>query len=138
MAPPCSPIWPRAAGQPVSTAGLLPSIAALFTESIFSPDNARYVRSDDDIYPPAVAARLPRGTRVLVTCGTADTNVPCWTTAPELAALARSGTTGPGLQVLPGIDHLLHPAGTPTNDQILAPAAVVALQDFDRPYASSP
>jgi uncharacterized protein len=125
------------AGQPVSTAGLLPSIAALFTQSLFSPDNARYVRSDDDIYPPAVAARLPPGTRVLVTCGTADTQVPCSTTSPLLAALGTAGTTGPGLQVLPGLDHFLHPAGTPVNDAILAPAAVAALHDFARPYAEA-
>jgi uncharacterized protein len=124
------------AGQPVDTSGLLPAVADLFTEALFSPDNARYTRSDDDIYPPAVAGQLPRGTRVLVTCGTADTNVPCSTTPPLLAALARAGATGPGLRVLTGVDHLLHPAGTPVNDPILAPAAVAALQAFARPWAS--
>ena len=124
------------AGQPVNTAGLLAPVATLFTEALFSPANAGYTRSDDDIYPPAVAARLPRGTRVLVTCGTADTNVPCSTTPPLIAALARTGATGPGLQVLTGVDHLLHPAGTPANDAILAPAAVAALQAFTRPWAT--
>jgi hypothetical protein len=123
------------AGQPVSTSGLLPSIAEQFTDVFFSPDNQRYVRSDDAIYPPAVATRLPRGTRVLVTCGTADTNVPCDTTRPLLAALARAGTAGPGLRVLAGVDHLLHPSGTPTSDPILAPAAVAALEAFARPWA---
>jgi alpha-beta hydrolase superfamily lysophospholipase len=122
-------------GQPVDTSGLLPAIGELFTDALFSPYNARYTRSDDAIYPPAVAARLPRDTRVLVTCGTADTNVPCSTTPPLLAALARAGTTGPGLRVLSGLDHLLHPAGTAVNDPILAPAAVAALQAFARPWA---
>lgn len=124
------------AGQPVDTSGLLAPVAALFTTALFSSVNARYTRSDDDIYPPAVAARLPRGTRVLVTCGTADTNVPCSTTPPLTAALARAGTTGPGLRVLTGVDHLLHPAGTQDNDAVLAPAAVAALQAFARPWAT--
>jgi pimeloyl-ACP methyl ester carboxylesterase len=124
------------ARQQVDTSGLLAPVAALFTDSLFSSANARYTRSDDDIYPPDVAARLPRGTRVLVTCGTVDTNVPCSTTPPLIAALAQAGTTGPGLQILTGLDHLLHPAGTPVNDPILAPAAVAALQAFGRPWAT--
>jgi pimeloyl-ACP methyl ester carboxylesterase len=121
--------------QPINTSGLLPAIGQLFTDALFSPDNARYTRSDDEIYPPAVAARLPGGTRALVTCGTADTNVPCSTTPPLLAALTRSGATGPGLRVLAGLDHLLHPAGTPVNEAILAPAAVAALRAFARPWS---
>jgi uncharacterized protein len=124
------------AGQPVSTTGLLPSIAALFSQVIISPVNARYTRSDDAIYPPSRAARLPAGTRVLVTCGTADQNVPCDTLPPLLAALARAHTAGPGLTILPGLDHLLHPAGTPENDAILAPAAIAALRQFLAPWAS--
>jgi uncharacterized protein len=123
------------AGQPVNTSGLLQPVAELFTDALFSPANVGYTRSDDAIYPPAVAARLPRGTRVLVTCGTEDTNVPCSTTGPLLAALARAGTTGPGLRVLAGLDHLLHPAGAAVNDAILAPAAIAALQAFARPWA---
>jgi uncharacterized protein len=124
------------AGQPVSTAGLLPPVADLFNQALFSPVNARYTRSDDAIYPPAEAARLPAGTRVLVTCGTADQNVPCGTLPPLLAALARAHTAGPGLQVLPGLDHLLHPAGAPANDAVLAPSAIAALREFLAPWAS--
>jgi hypothetical protein len=117
------------AGKPVDTSGLLPPVTALFT-SLFSPANARYVRSDDAINPPTVAARLPGGTRVLVTCGTADTNVPCSTTSALVAALARARTAGPGLRVLQGLDHFLHPAGAPVNDAVIAPAAEAAIQQF--------
>jgi uncharacterized protein len=124
------------AGQPIDTSGLLQPVAEQFTDVFFSPVNARFTRTDDAIYPPAIAARLPRGTRILVTCGTADLNVPCSTTGPLLAALARAGTTGPGLRVLADVDHLLHPPGTPVNDPILAPAAITALQAFARPWAS--
>jgi alpha-beta hydrolase superfamily lysophospholipase len=123
------------AGQPIDTSGLLPVVAEQFTDVLFSPVNVGYTRSDDAIYPPAVAARLPRGTRVLVTCGTEDQNVPCSTTGPLVAALARAGSTGPGLRVLAGLDHLLHPAGTAVNDPVLAPAAIAALQAFARPWA---
>ncbi|MGH3627182.1 MAG: alpha/beta hydrolase [Sciscionella sp.] len=122
--------------DPINTTGLLPSIAALFTKSLFSTANARYVRSDDAVYPPAVGSRLPRYTRVLVTCGTADTNVPCRTTLPLLLGLAHARTGGPGLRVLPGVDHLLHRAGTPTNTRTLAPAAVTALHAFTRPWTN--
>ncbi len=124
------------AGQPVSTTGLLTPIAAFFAQSLFSPANARYVRSSDAIYPPAVAARLPAGTRVLVTCGTADQNVPCDTLPPLLAGLARARTTGPGLRLLPGLDHLLHPAGTPENDAVLAPSAIAVLRAFLAAWAT--
>lgn len=119
--------------EPVDTGGLLPGIAALFTHDLFSHVNTRYTRSDDAIDPPAVAAQLPRQTRVLLTCGTADTNVPCLTTPPLLIGLALAGTTGPGLRVLSGVDHLLHPAGIPTNAAVLAPAAVAVLRAFARP-----
>jgi uncharacterized protein len=83
----------------------------------------------------ATAARLAAGTRVLVTCGTADTNVPCGTLPPLLAGLRHARTAGPGRVTLFGVDHPLHPAGTATNDQILAPSAVSALRAFLGPYA---
>jgi uncharacterized protein len=122
------------AGQPVSTTGMLAPIASLFTGSLFSAANARYTRSDDAVVPAAVAAELAPGTRVLVTDGTADTNVPGDTLPALLAGLRRAPTSGPGLVTLTGVDHLLHPAGTPTNDAILAPAAVTALRSFLAPY----
>ena len=117
------------ARQPVDTTGMLPGVAALI-QGVFSHANARYVRSDDAIYPPATAARLPAHTWVLVTCGTADANVPCSTLPPLLAGLTRAHATGPLLRLLPGLDHYLHPAGTPVNTAILAPTATATLRDF--------
>jgi acetyl esterase/lipase len=116
------------AGRPVVTSALLPAVVNLLTPILLSPVNAAYVRSDDAVYPPAVAARLPRGTRVLVTEGTADQNVPPSTITPLVHALAAAGTTGPGLRLLSGVNHLLHPAGTANDDQVLAPSVVTALQ----------
>ncbi|GGU89132.1 alpha/beta hydrolase [Streptomyces albospinus] len=121
------------AGRPVDTSGLLPSLSALLN-GMFGPVNADFVRSDDAVHPPSVARGVAHGTRTLVTCGTADTNVPCRTTPALLAALAAARTTGPGLRVLPGLDHLLHPAGTPAGTPVIAPVARRALHDFVRPW----
>jgi hypothetical protein len=38
--------------------------------------------------------------------------------------------------VLAGVDHFLHPAGTPGHEPVLAPAAVAALAEWARPYAA--
>ncbi|QHC26688.1 alpha/beta hydrolase [Streptomyces sp. GS7] len=121
------------AGRPVDTSGLLPSVSALLN-GIFGPVNADFVRSDDAVYPPAVARSVAPGTRTVVTCGTADAKVPCRTTPALLTALAGARTTGPGLRVLPGVDHQLHPAGTPESEPVIAASARRALHDFARPW----
>ena len=125
------------AGQPVDTSGLAPGVAQLITPELLSPVNARYVRSDDAVYPPSVAAGLASATRVLVTDGTMDTNVPVSTIKPLVSALTAAGTTGPGLRVLDGVNHLLHLPGISDNAQVLAPSAVTALRDWAQPYAQS-
>jgi uncharacterized protein len=123
-------------GRQVVTDGMLPAVVSLLTPILLSGANAVYVRSDDAIYPPGVAARLPHGTRVLVTEGTADQNVPPSTITPLVRALAAAGTTGPGLRTLTGVNHLLHPPAAANDDQVLAPSVVTALQSWARPYAS--
>ncbi|MFC0436818.1 alpha/beta hydrolase [Kutzneria buriramensis] len=115
------------AEQPVDTTGMIPLFAAYFRSFVAQ---AVFVRSDDAIYPPDVARHVPAGTRVLVTCGTADTQVPCDTTPPLVQALHSAH-----LAVLDGIDHDLHPAGSPVNDQPLAPAFLTALHDWTRPWS---
>ena len=107
----------------------------LIAPELLSPASARYVRTDDAVYPPALAARLPAGVRVLVTEGTRDTNVPVATVRPLAGALAAAHATGPGLRVLAGVNHLLHPPGVPDFGWVLAPVAAAALRDWARPYA---
>jgi alpha-beta hydrolase superfamily lysophospholipase len=126
------------AGQQVDLSGLLPDITSLLNSVIVSPANARYNRTADAIYVPAYAAKLPTGTRVLVTVGTADTNVPPATIRPLVDALTGAGTTGPGLQTLTGIDHDLNPAGTPPNGAPLDPAFLTALRGWAKLYATAP
>ena len=123
-------------GLPVVTDGMLPAVVNLLTPILLSDVNAAYVRSDDAVYPPSVAARLPHGTRVLVTEGTADQNVPPSTITPLVRALTAADATGPGLRMLSGVNHLLHPPGAANDDQVLAPSVVTALQSWARPYAS--
>ncbi|MER7756492.1 alpha/beta hydrolase [Kitasatospora sp. NPDC097643] len=121
------------AGRPVDTSGL-PDKLPEFLDGVLNPQNARFVRTDDAVDPTAAARRIAPGTRVTVTCGTADANIPCPTVPPLLAALTDAGTTGPGLRVLPGVDHFLHPAGAPADGGPLALPATAALHEFSRPW----
>jgi acetyl esterase/lipase len=123
------------AGRPVDTSGLLPDIVRLLTPELLTAANERYVREDDAVRPTAAAAGIAPGTRVLVTAGTMDTNVPVSTIQPLADALARAGATGPGLRVLDGVDHFLHVAGGKISEPVLAPAAIAALEEWARPYA---
>src|SRR5207248_2423272 len=65
------------ARRPLRYTGMSPNLADFLRTAIFAAVATRYVRSDDAVYPPRVATRIPRHTRILVTCGTADTQVPC-------------------------------------------------------------
>jgi alpha-beta hydrolase superfamily lysophospholipase len=123
------------AGQPVDTTGLLPQIVQQLTPELLTPGNAKVARTDDDVNPVDAAAKVPSGTRVLVTDGTADTNIPVSTIQPLASALTSAGTSGPGLEVLTGVNHLLHLPGTPNNDAVLAPSVVAALKAWAEPYA---
>lgn len=113
--------------RPVDTTGLPLPIARLF--EAFQGPNARFVLSDDAVDPPATAAALRPGTRVLLTCGTDDVQVPCATTDALTTALRHARTGGPGRVTLPGADHLMHDTGHPDT---LAPSVRDALHRFTR------
>ncbi|SOB88833.1 alpha/beta hydrolase family protein [Streptomyces sp. 1331.2] len=117
------------AGSPADTTDLPGPIATVF-QSLNA--NLAFARTDDAVYPPDVAAKVPSGTKVMVTCGTADTQVPCSTTDPLVNALKSAGTGGPGLVTLPDVTHLLQPAGSPATTDTLAPAAQQAIHTFDQ------
>jgi uncharacterized protein len=123
------------AGQQVDTTGMLPGIENALAPEILTPSAAAYARSDDAVNPPTVAAKLPGGTRVLVTDGTADSNIPPSTIGGLVNALKSAGTTGPGLQTLDGLNHLLHTADMTDNTQQIAPSAITAIQTWAQPYA---
>ena len=123
------------AGRPVDTSGLLPDVVRRLRPGLLVAENARYVRQGDAVHPVA-AAKVAPGTRVLVTAGTRDASIPVSAIKLLAVVLAGVGTTGPGLQVLEGVDHFLHHSGTPRNEPVLAPAVVAALTEWARPYAA--
>jgi uncharacterized protein len=124
------------AGQQVDTTGLLPQIVQQLAPELLTPANAKVSRTDDEVSPVDAAAKVPSGTRVLVTDGTADTNIPVSTISPLASALNAAETTGPGLKVLTGINHDLHTQGTPDNDAVLAPSVVAAIKAWAQPFAT--
>ncbi|MEU0145258.1 alpha/beta fold hydrolase [Streptomyces sp. NPDC006288] len=113
--------------RPIDTTDLPPAIAQLF--EAFQGPNARFVLSDDAVYPPDTAAALRPGTKVLLTCGTNDAQVPCVTTNALTTALRHAHAGGPGRVMLPGVDHLLHDADHPDT---LAPPVLDSLRRFAR------
>jgi len=124
-------------GQEVDTAGLLPQIVQQLTPELLTPGNAKVARTDDEVSPADAAAKVAAGTRILITDGTADTNIPVATISPLASALSSAGTSGPGLKVLTGINHYLHAPGTPDNDAVLAPSVVAAVKAWAQPYATA-
>ncbi|MEU9450006.1 alpha/beta fold hydrolase [Streptomyces sp. NPDC048277] len=115
------------ARRPVDTTDLPTPVARLF--EAFQGPNARFVESDDAVYPPDTAAALRPGTKVLLTCGTNDVQVPCDTTNALKTALRHAHAGGPGRVVLPGVDHLMHDTDHPST---LAPPVRDALHRFAR------
>ncbi|WP_086668828.1 alpha/beta hydrolase [Lentzea kentuckyensis] len=111
--------------RPVDTTDLPSAIAQLFTA--LQGQSSRFVHSDDAIYPPATAVALRQGTRVLLTCGTNDAQVPCATTDALTAALRRAHVGEPGRVPLLGVDHLLHDADHPNTPAL---AVLDALHRF--------
>ena len=125
------------AGQQVDTSGLLPQIVQQLTPELLTPGNAKVARTDDEVSPVDAAARVAAGTRVLITDGTADSNIPVSTMSSLASALTSAGTTGPELKVLTGVNHLLHMPGTQDNDPVLAPSVVAALKAWAQPFATT-
>jgi hypothetical protein len=111
----------------VDTADLPPAIAQLF--EAFQGTNARFVESDDAVHPADAAAALRPGTKVLLTCGANDAQVPCATTNALTDALRHAHAGGPGRVILPRVDHLMH---DPDHPNTLAPPVLDALHRLAR------
>ncbi|HEY2795096.1 MAG TPA: alpha/beta hydrolase, partial [Micromonosporaceae bacterium] len=96
------------AERAVATSGMAAQVVALLRPILLAPDTANFARTDDAIVPATLANKVTSGTRVLVTDGTRDQNVPISTVGPLVQTLTQAGATGPGLVTLPGTDHYLH------------------------------
>jgi hypothetical protein len=123
--------------EPTSAAGMAPAVVQLVTPLLLAPSGSAYLRSWDAIVPVDLAAKVHSGTRVLITDGSRDTNVPPSTIGPLEHALTAAQTNGPGLQRIAGIDHDMHLASQPDTEAVLAPAVTTAIQQWAQPFATA-
>ena len=95
------------AGSPLPS-DLPAALAGLFPSTVLT-----YLRTDDAIDPPSVAAQLPAGMPVLLSCSDADIQVAC-TDVEQLAAAATSAGADVTLSHLTDMAHTLKvdPSGT--------------------------
>jgi hypothetical protein len=114
---------------------MAPAVVELVTPLLLAPSGPGYLRSWDAIAPVDLAAKVHSGTRVLLTDGSRDTNVPPSTIGPLVHALTAAHTTGPGLQPIAGTDHDMHLASQPDTEAVLAPAVITAIQRWAQPFA---
>jgi hypothetical protein len=122
--------------RPTSAAGMAPAVVQLVTPLLLAPSQPGYLRSWDAVVPVDLAARVPSGTRVLVTAGSRDANVPPSTIGPLAHALTVARTTGPGLLRIAGTDHEMHLASQPDTEAVLAPVVSTAIQQWAQPFGT--
>lgn len=122
--------------QLVSTQGMAARIAQVVESQVVAPTIVAFERSDDELVPAQLAEHVQRGTRVLVTEGTRDTNVPPSTVGPLVQALQAAGANGPGLELIQNTDHLMHLRSQPDTEAVLAASVVAALQQWAHPFAA--
>jgi uncharacterized protein len=73
---------------------------------VINPANARILQQEDAIDPADVAAKLPRGMPVLVTCSDADTQITCEDVDHLVPGLNNAGTKTDYVH-LTGVNHVL-------------------------------
>jgi len=98
------------------SAGTVPSGLPAALSSVLSPSSALYLSQADRDDPASLAAKLPAGTPVLVTCSNADTQVSCGEVHQLRDGLAQAPAKTDFVQ-LNGVDHVLKvdPAGSAAN-----------------------
>jgi hypothetical protein len=94
----------QAAVQQVRTSGSAPEKLPDGLGAIVNPGNAKAVAEADAIDPLDLAARIPAGTPVLVTCSDSDAQASCTGIAPLAGALEHTALT---LVQLQGVNHVL-------------------------------
>ena len=94
----------RAAVSQVRTSGTAPAQLPDGLGAILNPGNARAVAEADAIDPLELAARIPDGTPVLLTCSDSDAQASCATMKPLVDALAHTALQ---FVQLKGVNHVL-------------------------------
>jgi uncharacterized protein len=121
-----------AAVDEVRTKGTVPKDLPEGLGAILNPGNARAIEEADKIDPVALAAKIPPGTPVLLTCSDTDRQALCTTMKPLIDALARTALT---VVELKGVNHVLRDDPTDSianlaKDAPLSPQLVNALDGF--------
>lgn len=97
--------WTAGVAQ-LRTTGTVPANLPADLSSILSPANALFLSEADRYDPARLAARLPVGLPVLVSCSNVDQNVTCGEVRHLLAGLA-TGQADTDFTMLTGVDHVL-------------------------------
>lgn len=123
--------WLAAVGE-VRTTGTAPKDLPEGLSAILNPGNARAIEEADKIDPVALAAAIPAGTPVLLTCSDTDRQALCNTMKPLIDALAHTALT---VVELKGVNHVLRDDPTDSianlaKDAPLSPQLVNALDGF--------
>jgi uncharacterized protein len=123
--------WLAAVDQ-VRTKGTAPDKLPEGLSAILNPGNVKAVVEADKIDPLALAARIPDGTPVLLTCSDSDGQAKCETERPLIDALKHTALT---VVELKGVNHVLRddPTDSVANyakKDPLSPQVVTALDGF--------
>ncbi|MDX1885283.1 hypothetical protein [Mycolicibacterium sp. 120270] len=121
-----------AAVEEVRTKGTVPKELPEGLGAILNPGNAKAIVEADKIDPVALAAKIPAGTSVLLTCSDTDRQALCNTMKPLIDALAHTALT---VVELKGVNHVLRddPSDSIANlakEAPLSPQLVNALDGF--------
>jgi alpha-beta hydrolase superfamily lysophospholipase len=122
----------QAAVDEIRTKGTVPDKLPEGLGAIVNPGNVRAVVETDKIDPLALAAKLPAGTPVLLTCSDTDSQAKCEAEKPLIDALKHTALKVVELQ---GVNHVLHddPSDSIANlakPGPLSPQVVTALDVF--------
>jgi alpha-beta hydrolase superfamily lysophospholipase len=123
--------WLAAVNQ-LRTTGTLPAKLPEGLSAIVSPGNLKAVVDADKVDPVALAARIPAGTPVLLTCSDTDRQADCKVEQPLIAALDHTALT---VVELKGVNHVLHDDASDdianlTKGGPLSPQLTTALDGF--------
>jgi uncharacterized protein len=116
----------------VRTKGTVPANLPEGLGAILNPGNAKAIEDADKIDPLALAADVPAGTPVLLTCSDTDRQALCNTMTPLIGALKHTALT---VVELKGVNHVLRDDPTDSianlaKDAPLSPQLVTALDGF--------
>jgi alpha-beta hydrolase superfamily lysophospholipase len=121
-----------AAVDEIRAKGTVPAQLPEGLNAIVNPGNVKAVVETDKIDPLALAAKVPAGTPVLLTCSDTDSQAKCDTEKPLIDALHHTQLK---VVELKGVNHVLHddPSDSIANltkQAPLSPQVVTALDDF--------